>query len=551
MNWERLQKGTIISTRDGTGLSADFYFPEKPGRYPVLVVRTPYGKSGDKMAREGRFFSDHGYVVIISDVRGRGGSDGDFHPYLYEGKDGYDLIEWAASQEWSSGNVGTFGESYVASVQWRAALEKPPHLKAMISCVVPSDPFVEDPTGVRESDHLSWLYLLSEKDPSNIRELDWDKIAWHLPLYDMDSLTGKVIHEWREAFDHTTLDDYLKEKCYQNRFSEIDLPVMHISGWYDAEQIGTPLNYMGMRENAASESSRNAQKLVMGPWQHAINEKRKLGKVDFGEHAVIDLLGLEKRWFDRWLKGINNGIENEKKVSIFVMGDNVWREEAEWPIPGMSPTPYYFHSRGGANTCHGDGYLSGDKADGDEPVDSYSYDPLDPYPSTVDDPMSGEGGPDDYSQVEERKDVLVFTSDAQEEKAEITGPVTATLYVSSDVEDTDFNVKLLDVWPSGFAQRLCDGVIRCRYREGMDREVPMSPGKVYRLGVNLWNTSHVFLPGHRIRVEVSSSSFPKYSRNQNVWEPLGRTANTRVANQVLYHDSEMPSAIFLPLIRRN
>lgn len=550
MDWMRIRWGEKIRMRDGVLLSADIYFPEAQGKFPALVLRTPYGKSENKLVRQGKYFSEHGYVSVICDVRGRGDSDGSFVPYTAEGIDGYDVIEWVADQEWCNGAIGTWGESYVASVQWRAALEKPPHLKAMISGVVPSDPFVENPTGVREVSHLAWLFMLSGRSMQNLEPVDWDKITWHLPLIDMDYLTGRKVNGWKEAFDHTSRDDHIKGLCYQTRFDELELPVMHISGWYDEEQVGTPLNYMGMRRDSASDFSRENQKLVMGPWSHSINEMRRLGDIDFGEKAIIDLLELQKQWFDRWVKGEMNGIDDEDKVSIFVMGDNEWRSEKDWPLPDTQYTHFYIKSDGHANSRFGDGTLTPDAETREEVSDSFTYDPANPYPCVIEETVHGFGGPDNHSSIERRADVLVYTSEPMQERLEVTGPVEATLYISSDVEDTDFNVKLLDVWPNGYVQRLCDGVVRCRYRNGMESEIPMTPGEVYEVKVDMWNISQAFLPGHSIRVEISSSAFPKYPRNQNIWGPLGRSAEMRLAHQVVYHDAGRLTRVTLPVIRR-
>ncbi len=535
--------------RDGVEISADIYFPGNEGKYPAIVVRTPYGKGEERNISVGKYFSDNGYVVVICDVRGRGDSDGSFVPYFNEGRDGHDVIEWTAAQPWCTGSVGTMGGSYLARIQWTTVLEKPPHLKAMVSTVVPSDPFVESPTGVPDPIHISWSFLVSDRALQNVGHVNWEKVYKTLPLTEMEEATGRKITDWKESFDHTTLDEYWKPICYQTRFSEIDIPVMHVSGWYDDEQVGTPMNYRGMREHGGSEAARNRQKLVMGPWPHGVNKSQTLGDIDFGPESLIDLLGIEKRWFDRWLKGESNGVEDEDRVYIFVMGENKWRHEKDWPLPGTEFTTYHFSSGGRANSRFGDGTLSPGSPEGEE-RDSYTYNPEDPYPFITEQTSAQIGGPDDYSAVERRDDVLVYTSEPLKEKLEVTGPVKAEIFVSSDAEDTDFNVKLLDVWPNGFAQRLCDGVVRARYREGMEKEVPMVPGKVYKMEVDMWNTSQVFLPGHRIRVEVASSAFPKYSRNQNVWEKLGKTSNMKIANQTVYHSREYPSGVVLPIIRR-
>lgn len=539
-----------IKMRDDIEISADLYFPEEEDKYPAIIVRTPYGKAEPDTVKMGKYFSDNGYVMVICDVRGRGDSDGVFVPYFNEGKDGFDVIEWAASQPWCTGSVGTMGGSYLGRIQWTTALEKPPHLKAMIASVSPSDPFVESPTGVPDPIHISWSVLTSGRSMQNVEAQNWEEIYRHLPLETMEEATGRKITGWKESFEHTTLDQYWKPICYQEHFSDIDLPVMHISGWYDDEQIGTPLNYIGMRNGSASEASRKSQKLIMGPWPHRINKSQTFGGIDFGPDSLIDLQLMQKRWFDRWLKEKRNGVEAEDPVRIFIMGENSWRTEKDWPLPDTEYVPYYFNSKGRANSRFGDGILSERIAHEDAESDSYSYDPANPFPFITDVTFAQIGGPDDYSAVERRDDVLVYTSGPLKEKLEVTGPVSAEVHVSSDAEDTDFTAKLLDVWPNGYAQRLCDGVVRGRYREGMEKEIPLEPGKIYRMNIDMWNTCQVFLPGHSIRVEISSSAFPKYSRNQNLWEKLGKTDNVKIAKQVLYHSDKYPSKIVLPIIRR-
>ena len=331
-----VQRDVRVPMRDGITLSADVYRPRTEVKVPAIVVRTPYGKTGDEIDKTARFFASHGYGVVYMDVRGRGDSDGEFVPYRNEGRDGYDSIEWTASQPWCSGAVGTMGASYLARVQWLAALHRPPHLKTMICMVTPSDPFVEWPTGVPTPHHLCWLYMTSGRVMQNVDVIDWERIYWHLPLETMDELTGKQLSHWREEIRHPYLDDWWKAISYQDRFHELDLPVLHISGWYDDEQVGTPLNFMGMVRHAATERARRSQKLIMGPWPHRINRSPRLGEIDFGPDSVIDLLGYQLRWFDYWLKGKENGIMDEPPVRIFVMGrtDGGRKRLGRFPTPG-------------------------------------------------------------------------------------------------------------------------------------------------------------------------------------------------------------------------
>ncbi|NGQ96518.1 CocE/NonD family hydrolase [Brevibacillus sp. SYP-B805] len=548
----RIERNIRIPMRDGVTLSADVYRPKADGRYPAIVVRTPYMKNTKAAHENGSYYASYGYAVVYVDVRGRCDSDGEFVPYFNEAQDGYDCIEWAAAQPWCTGDVGTMGGSYLARIQWLTALTKPPHLRAMICAVTPSDPFVEWPTGVPTPHHLCWLYMTSGRVMQNVDVIDWESIYWHLPLATMDELTGKPSAVWREELEHPYLDDWWKRICYQDKFDQIDLPVLHISGWYDDEQVGTPLNFAKMTREAASEKARRSQKLLMGPWTHQINTSAKIGDIDFGPQSLIDLKGYQRRWFDYWLKGMDNGIMQEPPVRIFVMGENRWRDEQEWPLARTEWTRFYLHSQGRANSRFGDGWLSTElpASGGEADADRYTYDPANPVPFITDMTSSQIGGPDDYAAIERRDDVLVYSTEPLPEEVEVTGPIKMELYAASSAVDTDFMVKLLDVWPNGYAQRLTDGMVRARFREGMDRPSLIEPGRIYKYEIDCWNTSHLFKKGHRIRVEIASSAFPKYDRNLNTGAPLGQSAEMAVAEQVIFHDPDHPSAIVLPLIPR-
>ncbi|MBO8155091.1 MAG: CocE/NonD family hydrolase [Bacillaceae bacterium] len=546
-----IQRDVRIPMKDGITLSADLYLPDDEGSYPAIVVRTPYLKQTDVIFQNGNYFAKNGYAVVYVDVRGRGDSEGTFDAYFQEADEGYDTIEWVAKQSWCTGDVGTMGGSYLGRIQWLTALKKPPSLRTMIAAVTPSDPFVEWPTGIPTPFHLCWLYMISGKVMQNVNLLNWEDIYKHVPLQTMDERTGKIIDRWREEFEHPYLDDWWKRICYQDKFDQIDLPVLHISGWYDDEQVGTPLNFHGMTTKGASEFARKNQKMIMGPWPHQINKSTKIGDIDFGPDAVIDLNGYMLRWFDYWLKGKETGIMKEPAVKMFVMGENKWRDEQEWPLARTIWTKYYLHSHGRANSRFGDGKLStSDSFKNESEADEYIYDPADPVPFITDATSAQIGGPDDYSAVERRDDVLVYTTEVLEEELEVTGPVKMELFASSSAKDTDFMVKLLDVWPNGYAQRLTDGMVRARFREGMENPSLIEPGKVYKFEIDCWNTSHVFKKGHQIRVEIASSAFPKYDRNPNTGEELGKTANMVKAEQKVYHKEEYPSAIILPVIPR-
>ena len=548
-----------VPMRDGVTLSADIYRPDdgadEPERYPVVVSRTPYVKANAAAVEAGKYYAERGFVYVLQDVRGRGDSDGVFVPYFNEAQDGYDTIEWCAKQTWSNGRVGTTGGSYLGVIQWLTALRQPPHLAAMVVMVPPSDPFVETPTGLPSPMHLCWTHYTSGRMNQPMEAVDWMGIYEHLPLLTMDDAAGRRSHKWRADIAHAQLDDYWKPLCYQTRFAELAVPALHISGWYDDEQIGTPASFAGMATRAATPEARASQRLLMGPWHHQINTKSKLGEVDFGPQALIDLRGEIVRWFTRWLcdeasmpgeDGQDERAE-DAPVRIFIMGTNAWRDEREWPLARTAWTSYYLHSAGRANSRFGDGMLS-TTAPTDEPTDGYQYDPARPVPFITEPTSSQIGGPDNYTAIQRRDDVLVYVTEPLTEDTEVTGPVRVELYASSSAPDTDFMAMLVDIWPTGFTQRLCDGVVRARFRDGMGRPALIEPGQIYHYTIDCWNTAQVFRAGHRIGLQIASSAFPKFDRNPNTGAPLGQTADLATADQRLYHDAAHPSALVLPII---
>jgi putative CocE/NonD family hydrolase len=538
-----------VKMRDGVELSADVYRPDAAGRFPVILSRTPYNKNGSGTLNQGRYFASRGFVYVAMDVRGRGDSDGKFVAYRNDGIDGYDAIEWCAQQSWSTGKVGTIGGSYNGRIQWLTAIHQPPHLTTMIALVTPSDPFVEWPTGVPLPMDISWYHYTAGHVLQNMDAIDWTKVHKHLPLYTMDESANRPNPYWKEMVDHARLDDWWEPLRYQNKYDRVNVPVLHVSGWYDDEQIGTPLNFIGMTTKGPSEQTRRSQKLLMGPWPHAVNSTSRLGEVDFGPTAVIDLNGYQLRWFDYWLKGIDNGVMREQPVRVFVMGDNSWTDESEWPIARTKWTKYFFHSKGCANSLFGDGTLSTEEPVV-EPTDNYTYDPSRPVPFITEPSFAQIGGPDDYRAVERRDDILVYSSEPLGEDIEICGPIRVQLYAASSARDTDLMAKLIDVWPNGYAQRLIDGMVRARFRDGMEKPSLIEPGRVYTYNIDCWNTCQTFKKGHRIRIEISSSAFPKYDRNLNTGEALGKTTEMQTAEQKIFHDREHPSHVVLPIVPR-
>ena len=538
-----------IPMRDSVRLSADVYRPKQEGKYPVILSRTPYNNNSKKIVDRVRYYVERCYVYVYVDCRGRHDSDGEWYPLVNEGEDGYDAIEWAAAQPWSTGKVGTLGGSYVAWNQWLAAILEPPHLVTMVALVSPPDPFYNVPYqyGVLMPAQVDWLAFVSGRVNQDSSAVDMAQIWRHLPLMEMAEAAGRRSKVWRDWIEHYRYDEYWKRVSYQHRFADVKVPAFHISGWYDDDQPGTFMNYRGMRTSGGTESARLHQRLLTGPWPHRVNSTSKLGRIDFGPSGIIDLEHEIVRWFDRWLKDVPNGVTEQPRVRLFVMGKNEWRDEEDWPLPDTRWTKYYLHSGGRANSLFGDGNLSTEEP-GKEPPDKYSYDPADPVPFIMEPSFAQLGGPDDYRPAERRDDVLVFSSEVLKEDLEVTGPIELSLWAASSAKDTDFTAMLLDVHPNGYSQRLVDGIIRGRFRDSLEKPELMTPRKVYPFKIDMWSTSHVFRRGHRIRVDVSSSLFPKFARNLNTGKIPGRDAEMVIADQTVHHDEKYPSHITLPVI---
>jgi putative CocE/NonD family hydrolase len=527
-----------IPLPEGITLSADLALPrQRPA--PAVVVRTPYGKSGERQWKRATAFAKGGYACLHVDVRGRGDSDGAFQPYRNDGPDGADVIAWVAAQDWCTGDVATLGGSYGARIQWLTALEQPPALRAMVCVVTPSDPFVEWPTGLPTPMHIHWYRMTDGRMPQFTEDVDWMEVYRHRPLLTMDEAAGFSSPLWREELRHRVLDDWWEPVRYQHRIGEIGVPVLHISGWYDDEQIGTPANFAAM-----TAAGRPGQRLLMGPWGHAVNTTRKLGEVDFGPDALIDLDAYTLAFLDEHVKGTEPD-PPQPPVRIFVMGASEWRDEQQWPPAGAPSTVFHLSSGGHANSRFGDGRLVAAAVSAEQPPDEWTHDPDRPVPFITDESSGQIGGPDDYHGVESRGDVLVFTSDPLSEPLEIIGPVKVIAHVDTSAADTDVTAKLLDVHPGGFAQRLCDGVVRLRYRDGFGAERPVTPGETYEVEIGMWDTCVRLAAGHRLRVEIASSAFPKFDVNLGtggdmITETTGATATNR-----LWHTPSRPSRLLL------
>ncbi len=552
--------------RDGTVLRADLFRPRDAGPFPVLLMRTPYNKGRDTAVDLAERAASFGYLVAIQDVRGRYASEGEFRPGFYRGDtfdaaDGYDTVEWAAGLLGSTGKVGTFGTSYAGWTQWELAHTRPPHLAAMFAGGIAANLLDRELSGVLRLGRVVWWTINTLAPDTRARQPEflgprqvgeaeqlWQtsergKWLWYLPLTEIpaDALAGLTPHFLHWLQNHTT--DFF---CFTSKHAQIDVPVYSVTGWYD-QQIGTIRQYTGMVRNGMTEPARRNQKLIIGPWTHTHDSGRQVGEVDFGPAAEFDYVALMVRWFDHWLKGVNNGIMAEPPIRLFVMGENVWREEWEWPLARTISMSYYLHSLGHANTAAGDGRLSRTPP-GEGPPGAYTYDPRDPVMTLY--TPGGQDAPYDHRAHDARRDNLVFVTEPLERPLEITGPITVKLWASSSAPDTDFTARLIDVYPHGLAHPLCYGIVRARYRDSLAQPALLEPGRVYEFTLQLQPTSNLFRPGHRIRLDISSSDFPNFDRNHNTGGDDYGEARLAVARQTIYHDAQRPSHIILPVIPR-
>jgi uncharacterized protein len=548
-----------VKMRDGVTLRADIYKPKTNEKLPVLLTRTPYDKSRTWITPFAHMAAARGYVVIIQDVRGRFESEGEWYPFRHESNDGYDTVEWAGTLPYTNGKVGMFGGSYVGATQMLAAIAKPPHLTAICPSVTASnyhDGWTYQGGAFEQWFNESWTSGLAEN--TAVRRFNSLTEAMEgmntLPLTDyriMKSDANGLAPYFQDWLAHPSFDDYWKQISIEDHYGQIQVPVFTEAAWYDIFLGGSLRNFVRLQTEAGAEAARKGQKLYVGTGGHAGGWGGKIGAVDFGDKALLDPDELMLRWYDHLLKGEANGAENDKPVKIFVMGKNVWRDEETWPPTRAKSTKYFLHSHGAANGISGDGALS-TAMPVTEQRDTYTYDPADPTP-TIGGPLCCQAlpsgtGPQDQRPAEARSDVLVFATPAFTQEFEVTGPVSADLYVSSSAVDTDFTAKLVDVWPNGFAQNLTDGILRMRYRNSQSKSELMNPGEVYHVTVDLWATSNVFLPGHKLRLEISSSDFPRFDRNLNTGEEQARGTRMVKAENVIFHDKEHPSALVLPVI---
>jgi len=547
---------------DGVKISVAVWTPDTDiQKLPTILIATPYNKLRDVNIADADFFVHRGYAYVAYDLRGRYDSEGD--AYLYGEQDGADLNviqSWVAQQPWSTGKIGMYGGSYLGFIQWEGALFKNPNLTVLVPQVSPDDHYDNVyPSGAFQlSNSLDFLWFCcGGRTNTPIDVINWEKWYGQLPLKDMARWAGiQNTRLWSDLLAHPNRDSYwpgpgeriAPGKNGPGRYNEIQVPTFNIAGWYDQVSQATINNYIGM-STYGPEKYRSNHKLMMGPWVHGGLFQTKQGELTFPNQAAPNGNEWRLRWFDRWLKGMDNGFDKEPPVYIYTMGADSWRNECEWPLRRTQYTKYFLHSQGQANTSTGNGSLN-TTPPLQEAADHYTYDPKRPAPTiggnvAMHPPRVG---PYDQTAVELRSDVLVYTSDALQEPLEVTGPIVLHLFASTNRTDTDFTGKIIDLSPNGYAQILLEGVIRGRYWKTFREQNLLTPNNVYEFYVDLWSTSNLFQKGHRIRIEVSSSNFPKYDANPNTGHKFGEDSESLIANQTIYHDKAHSSYILLPVI---
>ncbi len=552
------ERDVAVTMRDGVVLRANVFRPDRGGPYPVLVMRTPYGKRSGGVDR----YVKAGYIVVSQDARGRYASDGKWESFVrfetHDGEDGYDTVEWAARLPGSTGKVGTFGASYNAFLQWRLAPLRPPSLVAMAAFSIPARyTDLEGPGTIRPGRRMHWW--VTNMAPDMRRKTDRPGTHTNGEMRKLwnagDSKNWLYFLPWLDlpqgAFeDETEFVQYWLKHPHTDPWKlhegvpEIAVPNLDIIGWYDHCNGDMLLNRAMMNE-AKTEIARNGSRTIIGPWAHVGRGATGYGKVKFGPNARLDPVAMELRWFDYWLKGKQNGIDKTAPVRIFITGDNQWRDEQQWPLERAKEKILYLTSDGQANTPTGDGKLVAGKPETAR-QDEFTYDPTDPVPS-----LHGPSLfqiPTDQRPLANRQDILVYQTEPLDERIEVTGNPVVELYAASSAPDTDFFVRLIDVAPDGMERDVSMGMVRARYRHGLDKPSLIEPGKVVQYTIRMNATSNAFLPGHRLRLDVTSSDFPNYDRNHNTAADQNADAELKTVEQTVHHGGEYATKVILPWI---
>jgi putative CocE/NonD family hydrolase len=536
----------LAPMRDGVRLATETWLPEHAGPFPVVLMRTPYGRK--TYLRAMRYLAERGYALVSQDVRGREESEGDFMPFAHEMSDGEDTLNWLARQPWCDGNIGMVGPSYLGKVQWQAAATGHPNLKALVSQVAAGDSFVDSPRpeGAFSSGFLAWLFMMSERTArrDKMTRDDWQELLRHRPIRDIpERALGYSLPFWDEWMKHPDRDAFWRREDWSIYGDRIDVPALLISGWYDDDGMGTTQAW----EMNAARGRRN-QRMLLGPWLHNYNTTRSIHGVEFGLDCVrydIDVLVL--RWFDRFLKGLDNGVDREPPVEYYEVGSDRWRVSSAWPPAEVQPALFYLHSEGRANSAAGDGRLS-TEAPGSEPWDGFVYDPQNPVPQLITMEENEMAVPENYKDIEERPDILVYTTEPLTKETVIAGDVRVVLYAASDAPDTDWLARLTDVDEEGNSIRLADRLVCARYRNSFEKPEPLEAGAIVRYEIRLTRIANAFRRGHRIRLQICSSASRLAFPNPNTGGSFFDETEFRVARQRVFHEKQAPSHVILPLM---
>ncbi len=585
------EKNIMVPMRDGTRLATDLYIPDGPGPFPMVLERTPYDKLNATMMWTGThtYLVEKGYVVAMQDTRGRYASEGAWYPLRDDGwgknQDGYDTVKWLSEHAVCNGSVGTFGGSYSGNTQYLMAPTRPPGLKCMFVRQGSSDlteEWVYRGGAFELGLNLHWgidqsIAAMNNRVTRLTKALgeQMEEVFGQLPLFS-HALYSDPLQWLKDILSHYPEDEaFWDDWNLTKKYSKIDVPILHFGSWYDLFIRATLANFVGLSEQAATEKARSSQRLFIGPWMHGplVGESfmRRVGELDFGPEAVIVFNDLVQGWFDYWLKGIENGLSSEPRVTIFVMGQNRWKKLKEWPPRDARYVNYYLHTGPSKSASSlNDGALNEVAPTSPESSDEFSYDPMKPVRTlggntlyAMSHPVKNlpkglseaemhmaelglEAGPRDQRPAEGCS--LTYTTAPLAKDLEVTGPLVVRAYVSSTAEDTDFVALLTDVWPDGRSILITDGILRARYRESKTRPVPMRPGEIYMISIDLWATSNVFRKGHRIRLRITSSNYPRFDRNLNIWKKGGSAAEAVVARNTIFHDRERPSHLVLPIV---
>ncbi len=533
---------------DGIRLSTDVYLPQGEGPWPVVFIRTPYSNNDPvKKIPLAREFASNGYAVASQDVRGRYDSEGEWYPFFNEARDGLASQKWIAEQDWCNGNIALMGRSYEGYCAWMQVFGHHPAVKAIIPIVALPDPVLNVPwqNGSVMWNMITWSLFVHARTNQDIEQYDWESLYGFRPLNRLDEQLGFVSKPWRDWMDHHLKDDYWKPACYMHRMNELDIPALHICGWYDDDMPSTINNFPNARKLAKSKDD---QYLLIGPWPHATNTKSVIPGVDFGTEEVIDINGFILDWLDMVMGGNPGNWGDRKRCYLFEMGSNTWKWHDDWPPQGMEEKSLYLNSAGKANSMFGDGVLQEAPDNKGKNYDEYDYDPDHPTPYLQDPYTLQIGGPFDARPVERRDDVLCYTTPPLERDLVICGRLWAELWVASSAEDTEFCAKLCDVHPNGLSRQLNDGNIRLALRDTLEKQDPVPPGDVVRIKIDMWATGIRILKGHSLRLEVASSAVPKFAAHTNTLDPPGTAVIAVIASNRVYHDKDQPSRVIIPVI---